>query len=268
MVCNSIRHYCSGNINFYLFTDKIIDKSKIPSGVKVKLISPEDQSSLDEVYYKEGRGDIPSFAAYAQFLLPRYFNELDHLLYLEVDQIVKGDLSSQYQKFVVENHVLSAVHFQDHKFRRAKIKSFKRQFKNQAYFNTGVLFMNVHKCLGIDFEKKCIHQAFKQISNAGMNYDYYAQGAINNAVGHYIYEIGKEYNLTGFGHLCGIPEDLIKQAIILHWTGPRKPWSKNGLYKDLYYQNREFKNSDDYIDNMSIFKKIYYDALYIAEKFL
>lgn len=265
VICDSINSYCS-KAKIYLFTDKIDNKDLIPEGVVVKLINTEDNEMLRSVYFQEGRADIPAFAAYAQFLIPKYFQELDHLMYLEVDQVVRKDFSDIYTSLIEKNVPLGAVHFRDHAFRKTKRHSFSKKNGNQKYFNTGVLFMNISLCNEISFSNNCIAQAKTQVRSNGAHYEYYAQGAINNAFSQQIHEIDRKYNLTGFGHLRGINVSEIERAAILHWTGPKKPWCKDGLYKDLYFNDPGMYQPKDYVADITFLKKIYYDFNYYIKK--
>ena len=44
----------------------------------------------------------------------------------------------------------------------------------------------------------------------------------------------RSWNVDGLGwRLLSVYE--LQRARILHWTGPRKPWQKNGRYKELWH---------------------------------
>ena len=46
-----------------------------------------------------------------------------------------------------------------------------------------------------------------------------------------------EWNVLGLGEYLNIPEHVLDSAAILHWTGARKPWKRNGLYVDRWSRN-------------------------------
>lgn len=43
-----------------------------------------------------------------------------------------------------------------------------------------------------------------------------------------------EWNVVGLGEYVSIPSHWLDSAAILHWTGARKPWKRNGLYTERW----------------------------------
>jgi lipopolysaccharide biosynthesis glycosyltransferase len=76
-----------------------------------------------------------------------------------------------------------------------------------------------------------------QKDTQGNRFEFYAQGAMNNALHEYVIDLGFEYNVTGLGFKCDYDPSILNNAVILHWSGSRKPWHINGKYKELYYSN-------------------------------
>jgi lipopolysaccharide biosynthesis glycosyltransferase len=247
-VLDSIVAHLSIPVQFFLFTDFLQDSfySKYP--IIIKTISNKDLEKCKKLFYKEKRGDIPPFSAYAQIFLPKYFPELDNFLYMEVDQTVRGDLAPLWIECVSKEYCLAASIFLDDYFLPKSIDSFQLLYPNAKMYNTGVFFVNTNKWKLNNFEMLCIEEIELQKTTNGKRFDFYAQGAINNALHKYINEVPWIYNTTGLGHLIGISNKIINNAIVLHWTGPHKPWTSNGLYKDLYYGNPELYNYKDYLD--------------------
>jgi lipopolysaccharide biosynthesis glycosyltransferase len=86
----------------------------------------------------------------------------------------------------------------------------------------------------LKLREKCFECAEIQKNSGGTYYDYYAQGALNYAIAKKIQKIPFKFNFTQLGWNPHIPTNHIAKACILHWSGPRKPWNENGLYKDWY----------------------------------
>lgn len=246
MVFDSIAKYISIPYQFCLFTDKVSKDFTSKHNVIIKTISEKDLKKCEHYYLREGRADIPPFSAYAQFLLPRYFSEYESFLYMEVDQIVRGDLAKLWLECRANKPPLAAAIFLDHNFKQTTVHSFNKINPNAKCFNTGVLYVDVNYWLTHNFESLCFDELRLQLESNGKRFEFYAQGAINNALHTYIYEFPWIYNVTGLGHVRGLNISILKSAKILHWTGSRKPWKFDGLYRDLYYENEHLKNNSDY----------------------
>jgi lipopolysaccharide biosynthesis glycosyltransferase len=245
-VLDSIAKHISIDYEFCLFTDTLNGDFKSKYEINIKEISKEDLELLQRVYVKEGRADIPAFSAYAQFLIPRYFSEYQSFLYMEVDQIVRKDLAAFWVDCVSRQLILAAVAFYDHNFYRTAPYSFKRLFGNATCFNTGVLYVDSRTWIDRGFECRCLEEAGRQKLENGTYYDFYAQGAINHALHEFITEIPLLYNVTGLGHLRGLRKEMLDTAAVLHWTGPRKPWRHDGLYRELYFDDVTLQIRSDY----------------------
>lgn len=255
-VLDSIARYIKIPYQFCLFTDKLNENFSSKYDLDIKTITNNDLALLEKNYFSEKRSDIPAFSAYAQFLIPRYFSHYDAFIYMEVDQIVRGDLSLLWNECVKKSIPLAASIFLDDDFSITTVDSFEKINPGAKCFNTGVLYVDVNFWLKNDFENICLRELAIQKVSEGKRLDFYAQGAINNALHLYIYEIPWIYNTPGFGSVRGIPKRIIDNAIVLHWTGPLKPWTENGLYKDLYYFDDSLKNQNDYYVKFKMIKLI------------
>lgn len=255
-VFDSIAKHISIPYQFCLFTDKLHENFTSKYNIDIKIITKEDLSLLEQSYYPEKRSDIPAFSAYAQFLIPRYFSKYDAFIYMEVDQIVRGDLALLWKNCVKNNWPLAASAFLDDDFVKITVDSFNKINPGAKCFNTGVLYVDVKFWLKHDFENLCFKEIAIQKVSEGRRLDFFAQGAINNALHSFIYEIPWVYNTPGFGSVRGISKEIIQNAKILHWTGPKKPWNKDGLYKDLFYFDDTLKNINDYVVTLNGVKKV------------
>ena len=259
-VFDSIAKHISIPYKFCLFTDKVNEDFSSKYDIVIKTINDEDLSKLNELFFREGRGDIPAFSAYAQFVLPRYFSEFKHFVYLEVDQTVRVDLADLWEECLRNKAPLAAAPYIDNFLNPTTIESFDNIHPNATCFNTGVLFVDSEFWNSNNLESMCFNELKIQKEMEGKRLDFYAQGAINNALHEYIYELSWLYNVQGVGSIQGISRKVLESAKILHWTGRRKPWKDDGLYKDLYYDDPKLKNEDDYKFNALIhmFKKLKY----------
>lgn len=254
MILDSIARHMSIPYQFCLFTDRISDEFSSKHDLVVKIISEADLTKLEDLYYREGRADIPAFSAYAQFVLPRYFSEYNSFIYMEVDQIVRADLAPLWLECIKKESPLSAAAFLDDDYVSTTVDSFNRIHPKAKCFNTGVLYVDVDFWLSHNFESLCFNELVIQKKLYGKRLDFYAQGAINNALHEYICEFSWLYNVPGFGSVRGISLDVINSAKVLHWTGPLKPWKEDGLYKDLYFDDSRLKNDSDYVVRFAVLR--------------
>lgn len=245
-VIRGIRDNSKEKFDIALFTDKLNDNFEKNDDLIIRLPNENDLNRCNNVYFKEGRTDIPAFAAYAQFLIPKYFQEFDYILYLEVDMMVRGDLKPLIDHCIDSKAILGAARFLDIDFKPISIPSLKRVNPKAKCYNTGVLFLDVNECLNTQFEERCFEIALEQKQNKGTLYDYYAQGALNTVFYDEIYEFDWKFNTPHLGYFKGISRKIIEDAVILHWTGTLKPWKNEGLYKEYYYNSNDYYNESDY----------------------
>ena len=220
----------------------------------IKTINKEESKKMQKLYFREGRADIPAFSAYAPFVIPRYFSEFNHFIHMEVDQVARADLAPLWEYCVTNKLHLAAAPFLNHLLKRSTVNSFDSIHPGATCFNTGVLFVDTKNWIDNRFESLCFKELELQQESCGKRLDFYAQGAINNALHSSIHEISWPYNVQGIGSMQGIKKKLLDEAKVLHWTGTRKPWN-DGLYKDLYYDDVRLKNPKDYKSNR--IKEIY-----------
>lgn len=254
-VLDSIASQLSIPYRFCLFTDRLSPDFRSRHDLLIKLVERGDLERMEAVYFKEGRGDIPAFSAYAQFVLPRYFSEFKSFIYMEVDQLVCGDLAPLWIECVDGNRILAAAAFLDDDFSETTTSTFDKIHRGKRCYNTGVLYVDVKHWLNNGFEEVCFKEAEAQKNSGGRRLQFYAQGAIVNVLHPYISEFSWRYNTPGFGSVRGISEEIIRSAVVLHWTGPLKPWLDHGLYKDLYYSDPEIKNRYDYEVKFPMFQR-------------
>lgn len=253
---DDIIKFASKSVNFCIFADEIDKNFKSKYPINIKLISKNDKEELKSLYFKEGRSDINPFSAYAQFLLPKYFSEYESFIFMEVDQKVKGDTASLWKICKEKSVDLAASSYYNKIFEKWTLPSFNRLYPGKTMFNTGVMYVDTKKWISENFEKKLYDELYLQKKTNGKRFQFYAQGAINNALHQYIYELPIIYNTTGLGYVKAIKKQIIDDAIILHWNGPKKPWLHNGMYKDLYYEDKNLYNKDDYEIKMITLIKI------------
>lgn len=106
------------------------------------VVSLFDKSAYEERLKRISQKTHVTPAALIKFELPVYFSELDSLLYLDSDIIVKRNIDELLNLCLGDNYLAAAYDFHS---RINKINySFKRDY-NDFYFNSGVMLLNLRK---------------------------------------------------------------------------------------------------------------------------
>ncbi len=154
----------------------------------------------------------------AQYLLPP---TVERILYLDVDVIIRGDLTAFYEQPMAEKIYLTAC--VDWNYQTEQIKMHQLSLglsRAHRYFNTGVLLMDLGK-LRADIASQQVFAATKMLSE---RVKYPDQDILN-----YMYEENvqyadeKVYNFQAFElHPLAFSP---RKNIILHYAGAQKPWN-------------------------------------------
>ena len=169
----------------------------------------------------------------AQFILPK---DLERILWLDADIIINKDLKDFYfQDF--DNNALIAC--PDAKHNSEMVSAIKKKIglsKEHIYFNSGVLLLNLSYLRDNTNMENII-----SISNELNDRLTYPDQDILNYLysGKIKYCDWEKYNFQIIEMECA-NKKMLKKAVVLHYTGPRKPWSfrdANSLSK--YYWKYE-----------------------------
>lgn len=187
---------------------------------------------------------IPSHVTkmtYARILIPDILPNIDRVLFIDSDMVVRTDISKLYETDI-ENNVFAAV--EDANWKNIS----KRLWGNEEYyFNAGLLLINSKKLREIDY----LSLIKKQIFINQSKYTICDQDVINDAFKNMIYRLSISWN---FYHgvfferfKCYTPDDMDEfNAInanpnIVHYVGPEKPWLPNVEHpfgQDYFFYNR------------------------------
>lgn len=237
-IIKSILRNCKGATSHFCILLPCEQESiPVHANCTFKIISNDDLDLCKRLYFQEGRADIPPFAAYSQLMLPRYFQEYEKILFLEVDQIVQHDLSRLWEMIIREDVKLGAVRTLDGQtgdYIKTSDHYFIEDNPMASYYNTGVFLFDTEHWIANGLEARCLKYVKKQQQSEGQTYMFYAQGAINCALHDQITDLDPVFNWTGLGWRDGIPSHLLEKASILHWNGPSKPWLEDGKYKAYF----------------------------------
>lgn len=159
--------------------------------------------------------DYISAETYYRYLLPNLLPNIDKVLYMDADIVVNGDISSLYDTDISKYYMAGGydLYIDDIKY-KSKI-GFEQ---DELYVNAGVLLMNLKQMRTDDIPQKLIDAT----KNMASKVKYQDQDIINIVCRGKILEFDSIYNYTSHNILK--EKSKYKHAVVIHYTGPNKPW--------------------------------------------
>ena len=159
--------------------------------------------------------DYISAETYYRYLLPNLLPNVDKILYMDADIIVNGDISSLYDTDISKYYMAGGydLYIDDIKY-KSKI-GFEQ---DELYVNAGVLLMNLKQMRTDNIPQKLIDTT----KNMASKVKYQDQDIINIVCRGKILEFDSIYNYTSHNILK--EKSKYKHAVVIHYTGPNKPW--------------------------------------------
>lgn len=231
----------------YIFTDNITEKS-------VELIKNISKENFDIEIIKfnnkyrnfKNTNLYITNATFIRFDIPNILEQYDKILYLDVDMIIKGDLSELYQKDISDSYAGVVFDIGELFYKltdRTNVKN---------YFNAGMILYNAKRYREEGIREKLIHIYKSQYKYLPLM----DQDALNIAFKNQITMLSPIYN---FQQSCSEywknevlkyynvkTEDITRdKLLIIHYTR-MKPWIYKFTYLkeiwDFYYSQTVFAN--------------------------
>lgn len=166
-----------------------------------------------------------SVETYFRYIIADLISDIDKCLYLDADLVVNGCLSELYD-LEIENYYCAGARdiFIDKINYKEKIKF----DKGDLYVNAGVLLFNLSKMRQDRVSLKLIEntRSFEK------TIEYQDQDIINITFKGKIKEADSTYNFASANVVA--EKNKRGDAIIIHYTGPKKPWHHNCKNKMRY----------------------------------
>lgn len=215
--------------------------------------------------------DHISYVTYFRFLIPGLLKEYDRCLYLDVDMIIKGDLSDLYSSDLHGNYLGAVKH--PLLFNRDQIGNHK--ISPNSYFNAGMLLMN----LKLMRDKGVEHRLLQEVEH---KYKIQDQDILNVICHDKVKYLHLKYNFMirlknkrywkRFMSSFGLEfKQALRHPVIIHYADREKPWSHEGLSYEEDWLNC-FRRTPFYTkmnlnrtilkkDNIGFFKSLYWELL-------
>jgi len=228
------------DIDVYPFDDKV-DVSSLP------FKAARTTSRLKNV--SRGLSKPMNFARfYLHTILPWQKYNFKKVLYMDTDCVAQACVSPLYHHSLEGSSsapVAAARRRQELSlyvnFRHPVWKSMNNTIKSVLHphtvsFNAGVLIIDLEKWTRLNILNDILFWA--NVNNADPKSRLYTAASnppLVLALAGRVELFSNEWNFAGLGHVLSIPEKRLNRALILHWTGARKPWSNISIHA---YQHR------------------------------
>lgn len=211
---------------FYVFSSDFSEDSKIKmnkimrhfpnSDICYKCVEREKFSSL------KLNIDYISLETYYRYVLADMLPDVDKILYLDADLIVKGDLRFLWDTDISGVFMAGA---EDKFITTERYKSKIGFLETDLYVNAGVLLMNLSKMR----QEKMSEILLRKTQELTGKISYQDQDILNVVFKGKIKEIDILYNFTTYS--VKHEKSKRKSATIIHYTGAAKPWKKNSRHR-------------------------------------
>lgn len=188
----------------------------------------------DEKYEKFEKSNLHvSTAAIFKFEFPQIFSQYDKILYLDGDILVLDDVSELYNTDINDKYAAVVKDYKVTTYKTPHLERLHIEKKHKYYWNSGMMLLNLKKMR----EDNITEKLFDYRKN-GINF-FMDQDAFNVVFEENVIYLPLKYNML-CGNILNCPadviseyygiepyasiQDIISTAVVLHLTGPCKPW--------------------------------------------
>ena len=207
------------------------------------------QKEIDEISDLLTTRDYYSKAIWYRLLIPTLYPELNKALYMDSDILVLDDIAKLFNTDLGET-LVGAVHdgavetvqpFQEY------VRNVVGCKKQEDYFNSGVLLMNLKKMREIDFQNKFLSLISQVQFDVAPDQD-----CLNAICCNQVTYLPYSWNAMPFENLKMHPSEIN----IIHYNLDLKPWKRDGiLYSDIFWDHA--KDVEHYYDIILNIKRNY-----------
>lgn len=204
-------------------------------------LSCKKSKIIIEVFQKENYSDLlsqvspkthVSTAALIKFELANYFKDLERILYLDSDIIIKNDISAIFETDLSESYLAASFEFWD--FLNYHNYSFKKDYQVDFHFNSGAMLFNLEKMRSDNISEKLWDYKINHSKSPRMD-----QESFNAVCGPFTSHLSIKWNFNpafasekNIIHINNIYQeqytsldDLLEDVCIIHYVGEKdKPW--------------------------------------------
>ena len=264
---NTLVHVCTFGLtdaNQKMILDLSCEKVKV-------IINRFYQKDYSHLLSQVNQKTHVSTAALIKFEIANYFSELERILYLDSDIIIKNDISSVFATDISQSYLAASFEFWN--FLNYRNYSFKKDYHVDFYFNSGVMLFNLDKMRSDNVSKKLWDYKINHAKTPRMD-----QESFNAICGPSAVHLSIKWNFNptfasekNIIHINNIYHeqyaslnDLLNDVYIIHYVGEKdKPWEYATAhmreYWDAAYKKANLNlplNQKTYISQPSVKKMI------------
>ena len=225
--------------NFFILESNISEthKNKLRELARIKPFNIQfikvDESIFNNPSYAIDIKRMPGFTiqTFYKYLIADLLKDINRVLYMDVDIIVRCSLKDLYNTDLGENYIAASedLGWPD------SISLLKKKLDVENYFNAGVVLYDLKKCR----ENKIFQQLLQNHINLfnSNKITYLDQCVLNYTFNNKVKLIDKRYNVIWAKAHAELKKAL-KKPYIVHYTSLRKPWNMSFQHK---YAREYFK---------------------------
>ncbi len=239
-------------VNIYILNDGAITDTNIAKVKKLESLRANSTitfTAIDSEIFKTMpliRGSLFTEATYYRYIIPSLFRDIDRMVYLDCDIIVRGDIAALHN-MELGNKAIGAV--QDIIGRECQ-EYLGLDKERYTYCNAGVLVMDINKLREINSQERLIEFTLANSKSLKL----LDQDAINSVLRDEITYLGLEWNLLLNREVkkpdydAEIYNRAKRDPQIVHFIGRKKPWNfgcPNPFTKEYWHYLRHTEFYDD-----------------------
>ena len=245
--------------NFYILESNISETHK-NNLIQLSKIKPFDIHfiKIDEKIFKN-----PSYAidlnkmpgltiqTFYKYLIADVLKNIDRVLYMDVDIIVRNSLWDLYNTNL-ENNYIAAVTDSGHP---DLINCLKSKLEVDNYFNAGVVLYDLKKCRENNIPQKLFENHLELFNMNKITF--VDQCVLNFTFNNKVKIIDNKYNVIWSRKPHKNLTKALKKPYIVHFTTPRKPWNMNfeHKYAKEYFKYLQYSTFNESKSLMKSYKK-------------
>tara|TARA_B110001469_G_C9636403_1_gene319189 strand:- start:1775 stop:2677 length:903 start_codon:yes stop_codon:yes gene_type:complete len=228
---NEIIFYFLVNKNEKNILDNLIKKVPYEIDYKIKEIY-QDNKIQDNIRVNSKISNVDNIMNFIRFNFTEELPNLNKILYIDADIIIKDDIIQLYHNCNINKSPFYAVKINNFK-NIGDIQDLSSYNPNADYFNAGLYITSLKYWRENNLKFKAVELMKKHKKSKKGLFKLGTQPILNILFYNNFTKINEAWNTGGLG-FKKVDVNKIKNAKGLHWTGPKKPWKQDGLYKELW----------------------------------
>lgn len=224
------------------FQDLVACKGLSDRHISVVAFDPSKLQHVAVLSDSKVVGNLASAANFARFYLDEVFPHLDLIAYIDVDTIMQGEVMDLWNHCsagsgLVLQAVPRAQPTYGHMFSERVSDMFKKRHgytfgPNDPTFNAGIFCLSLRQWESTHLRRDILY--WMKLHKKYKLWSFGTQPLMLIS----LYEkwgfLPKKWNFDGLGYRTGLSDTDLDAAGILHWSGGKKPWKSDGLYRDRW----------------------------------